>query len=135
MACKRADCRTRKSAYNSRREAWTALSHLIDGLATPWVIVSVSDEGFHDPADVEQRLRGRGYVGAIEVDFKRYVGAQIGIHNPAGERVGAVSHLRNTEWVRVRARSLHGRAGARGGTRELPALVAGLILIDSGGMR
>jgi adenine-specific DNA-methyltransferase len=101
VACKRADCRTRKSAYNSRREAWTVLADLIDSLATPWVIVSVSDEGFHDPADVEGRLRERGYVGAIQFDFKRYVGAQIGIHNPAGERVGAVSHLRNTEWLFV----------------------------------
>ena len=40
-------------------------------------------------------------MGAIPVDFKRYVGAQIGIHNPAGERVGSVSHLRNTEWLFV----------------------------------
>ena len=71
------------------------------GCATPWVIVSVSDEGFHDPADVERRLAQRGHVGAIPVDFKRYVGAQIGIHNPAGERVGTVSHLRNTEWLFV----------------------------------
>ncbi len=101
VACKRADCRTRKSAYNSRRAAWTALSDLLDRLATPWVIVSVSDEGFHDPADVERRLAQRGHVGAIPVDFKRYVGAQIGIHNPAGERVGTVSHLRNTEWLFV----------------------------------
>jgi adenine-specific DNA-methyltransferase len=29
------------------------------------------------------------------------VGARIGIHNPAGERVGRVSHLRNTEVVFV----------------------------------
>jgi adenine-specific DNA-methyltransferase len=101
VACKRADCRTRKSAYNSRRGAWTALADLIDRLTTPWVVVSVSDEGFHDPAAVERRLRGRGYVGALEVDFKRYVGAQIGIHNPSGERVGTVSHLRNTEWLLV----------------------------------
>ena len=101
VACKRADCRTRKSAYNSRRAAWAALSELLDRLATPWVIVSVSDEGFHNPAEVEGRLAERGHVGAIPVDFKRYVGAQIGIHNPAGQRVGTVSHLRNTEWLFV----------------------------------
>ncbi len=101
VACKRADCRTRKSAYNSRRAAWSALCGLIDGLATPWLIVSVSDEGFHHPAEVERLLLERGHVGAIPVDFKRYVGAQIGIHSPAGERVGSVSHLRNTEWLFV----------------------------------
>jgi adenine-specific DNA-methyltransferase len=101
VACKRADCRTRKSAYNSRRGASAALADLLGRLTTPWVIVSLSDEGFHDPAAVEERLRGRGHVGVLHVDFKRYVGAQIGIHNPAGERVGQVSHLRNTEWILV----------------------------------
>jgi adenine-specific DNA-methyltransferase len=101
VACKRADCRTRKSAYNSRRDAGAALDDLLGRLSTPWVIVSLSDEGFHDPAAVEERLRGRGHVGVLHVDFKRYVGAQIGIHNPAGERVGRVSHLRNTEWILV----------------------------------
>jgi adenine-specific DNA-methyltransferase len=29
------------------------------------------------------------------------VGASIGIHSPAGERVGSISHLRNTEMVFV----------------------------------
>jgi adenine-specific DNA-methyltransferase len=101
VACKRADCRTRKSAYNSRRGASAALADLLGRLTTPWVVVSLSDEGFHDPAAVEERLRGRGHVGVLHVDFKRYVGAQIGIHNPAGERVGQVSHLRNTEWILV----------------------------------
>jgi adenine-specific DNA-methyltransferase len=101
VACKRTDCRTRKSAYNSRRGAWTALAGLIERLPTPWVVVSVSDEGFHDPAAVAEKLGERGYVGALAIDFKRYVGAQIGIHNPSGERVGRVSHLRNTEWLFV----------------------------------
>jgi adenine-specific DNA-methyltransferase len=99
VACKRADCRTRRSAYNSRREAGAVLADLIARLPTPWTLASISDEGFHDPADVAALLGERGYVGALRVDFKRYVGAQIGIHNPSGEVVGAVSHLRNTEWV------------------------------------
>ena len=34
-------------------------------------------------------------------DYKRYVGAQIGIYNPEGEKVGRVSHLRNKEYVYV----------------------------------
>ena len=42
-------------------------------------------------------LAERGYVNTLEVDFKRYVGAQIGIYNPDGEKVGRVSHLRNKE--------------------------------------
>jgi adenine-specific DNA-methyltransferase len=101
VACKRADCRTRKSAYNSRRDAWSALCRLVASLPTPWIVMSVSDEGFHEPAAIEALLGERGYVGSVPIDFKRYVGAQIGIHNPAGERVGTVSHLRNTEWLFV----------------------------------
>ena len=34
-------------------------------------------------------------------DYKRYVGAQIGIHNPRGERVGQVGRLRNREFFYV----------------------------------
>jgi adenine-specific DNA-methyltransferase len=37
----------------------------------------------------------------IENDFKRYVGAQIGIYNPQGEKVGKVSHL-TEQGIRVR---------------------------------
>ena len=33
----------------------------------------------------------------IDVDAKRYVGAQIGIYNPSGEKVGTVARLRNRE--------------------------------------
>jgi adenine-specific DNA-methyltransferase len=32
-------------------------------------------------------------------DSRRYVGALIGIHNPQGERVGEVSHVRNVEYL------------------------------------
>jgi adenine-specific DNA-methyltransferase len=129
VACKREDCRTRKSAYNSRRDAWTALADLLGGLRTRWVVVSVSDEGFHDPAAVERLLRERGHVGALRVDFKRYVGAQIGIHNPAGERVGAVSHLRNTEWLLVCGPD---RAAVRRAVASAPPPAAPAARTDSG---
>jgi adenine-specific DNA-methyltransferase len=101
VACKREDVREQRSAYNSRRTAWAALSELIERLPTPWLVVSFSNEGFHDLADVRSLLDDRGYVGQIAIDSRRYVGARIGIHNPAGERVGSVSHLRNTEVVFV----------------------------------
>jgi adenine-specific DNA-methyltransferase len=101
VACKREDVREQRSAYNSRRTAWTALSGLIERLPTPWLVVSFSNEGFHDLADVRALLADRGYVGQVAIDSRRYVGARIGIHNPAGERVGSVSHLRNTEVVFV----------------------------------
>jgi adenine-specific DNA-methyltransferase len=97
VACKRIDCKTTKSPYNSKRQASAALDDLIGSIATPWLIVSFNNEGFHDPAHVKKLLGERGYVNTLEVDFKRYVGAQIGIFNPDGEKVGKVSHLRNKE--------------------------------------
>jgi adenine-specific DNA-methyltransferase len=42
-----------------------------------------------------------GHVEVLSFDSRRYVGAQIGIHNPKGERVGKVSHVRNREYVVV----------------------------------
>lgn len=101
VACKREDCRTTKSPYNSRPAAWQALAELIETLATPWLIVSFSNEGFHRPEDLEALLGERGHVRALAVDHRRYVGAQIGIHNPSGERVGEVSHLHNREFLFV----------------------------------
>ena len=73
----------------------------MSSLPTPWIVASVSDEGFHDPADVAALLSERGHVASLAIDFPRYVGARIGIHNPAGERVGAVSHVRNLEHLIV----------------------------------
>jgi adenine-specific DNA-methyltransferase len=101
VAGKRVDCRERKSRYNSRREAPLALAELLEALDAPWLVVSFNDEGFHDPALVEELLASRGYVVRIDVGAKRYVGAQIGIYNPRGERVGRVGHLRNQEHVFV----------------------------------
>ena len=93
----RIDCRDVKSDYNSKRRAAAALDNLLTSLAVPWLIVSFNNEGYHDPAHVYERLAAHGYVNFVEVDFKRYVGAQIGIFNPSGEKVGAISHLRNKE--------------------------------------
>jgi adenine-specific DNA-methyltransferase len=37
----------------------------------------------------------------LAFDSKRYVGAQIGIFGPSGQKVGTVSRLRNTEYLFV----------------------------------
>ena len=42
-----------------------------------------------------------GAVQTLAFDSKRYVGAQIGIYNPSGEKVGQVCRLRNLEYVVV----------------------------------
>ena len=101
VACKRDDCRTTKSDFNRRRDAWDSLSQLVSELQTRWLIVSFSDEGFHAPGDLHELLSTKGYVSCAAIDAKRYVGAQIGIHAPSGELVGEVSHLRNKELLFV----------------------------------
>jgi adenine-specific DNA-methyltransferase len=101
VAGKRVDCRERKSRYNSRREAPAALAELLGSLRAPWLLVSFNDEGFHEPQRVEELLGESRYVGRIDVDSKRYVGAQIGIYDPSGRRVGRVGHLRNQEHLFV----------------------------------
>jgi adenine-specific DNA-methyltransferase len=100
VARKRADCRTVKSAYNSRERAWSAFEDLVRAIPAPHLIVSFSDEGFLAYGDIAALLEEvRSEVAALPVDFKRYVGAQIGIYNPRGRKVGRVSHLRNREFL------------------------------------
>ena len=99
VACKRVDCRENRSAYNSRRGFGPALEELLANLKARYVLLSCNSEGYLDPAEAGRLLERFGSVGVLEVDFKRYVGAQIGIHNPKGEKVGRVSHLRNREYL------------------------------------
>jgi adenine-specific DNA-methyltransferase len=133
VAGKRVDCRERKSRYNSRRAAAAALEELLAALPAPWLVLSFNDEGFHDPRRVEELLAERGHVGRVDLDSRRYVGAQIGIYNPRGERVGRISHLRNHELVFVvgpdRARieaAIHAAAaiGAKGAAGAASAVAA-----------
>jgi adenine-specific DNA-methyltransferase len=101
VACKRVDCRERGSAFNSRPNAAAAMQAVIDGVRARDLVVSFNNEGYFTREEMERMLARRGEVLVIEQDFKRYVGAQIGIYNPKGKKVGEVSHLRNTEYVYV----------------------------------
>lgn len=101
VACKRVDCRERKSPYNTKRGCHDALSQLIAVIDAPLLIVSFNNEGFIGREEMEQLLSSRGEVHVWEHAFRRYIGAQIGIHNPSGERVGEVSHTKNKEFLYV----------------------------------
>ncbi len=100
-ACKRMDCKTRRSDFNSRRFALDALRDTIARVEARTLVVSFNNEGFVDRQTMETMLATRGEVAVTTQDYKRYVGAQIGIYNPGGEKVGKVSHLRNLEYVYV----------------------------------
>lgn len=97
VAQKRVDCRTTKSDYNSKRRARAALADLLGAVDARWLLLSFSDEGHVAIDDLRSDLDSRGEWAELQVAHDRYVGARIGIHNPAGDRVGEVGHLRNVE--------------------------------------
>ena len=101
VANKRVDVRTRKSAFNSRPGIGPALEATIATLKAPNLVVSFNDEGYLSREELVRMLSGRGEVQVIEIARPRYVGARIGIHNPRGEKVGAVGRLRNVEYLFV----------------------------------
>ncbi len=101
VANKRVDVKTRKSVFNSRPGIGPALRTVIEGLKAPNLVVSFNDEGYLRREQLIEMLSARGEVQVIEVQRPRYVGARIGIHNPKGEKVGAVGRLRNVEYLFV----------------------------------
>jgi len=101
VACKRIDVKERSSAFNRKREAESAMRKIISSAKCRHLVISFNDEGYLTRGQIEGMLCERGDFFVIEQDFKRYVGAQIGIHNPSGEVVGEVSHLRNKELLFV----------------------------------
>ncbi len=101
VACKRVDCRERRSVFNSRPRFRDALAQIVASVQARVLIVSFSDEGFLAREELEALLETRGRVTVLAHDSRRYVGAQIGIYNPRGEKVGRVSHLRNREFLYV----------------------------------
>lgn len=101
VACKRVDVKSRKSRFNSRPAIREALRTVLDRLRCPWIVVSFNNEGYLTREEIVDLLSARGHVATAAVDHRRYVGAQIGIHNPRGEKVGSVSHLHNRELLFV----------------------------------
>jgi adenine-specific DNA-methyltransferase len=128
IACKREDVRRRQSPFNSRQRFLRAFQEVIDAARAPVLVVSFSNEGYLGLDQVVALLRARGPVRGIEMDYKRYVGAQIGIYNPSGEKVGKISHLRNKEYLFV--------VGGEASEEPLPApAVQGVgegVMLDEG---
>jgi adenine-specific DNA-methyltransferase len=105
VACKRVDSRdpATRSVFNSKREMPAALEDLLRRARAEVVVVSYNDESWVSPEQLTGWLRDAGHesVRMLAFDSKRYVGAQIGVFNPAGEKVGRVSHVRNVEYLFV----------------------------------
>ena len=115
VACKRVDARDEatKSVFNRKREMPDALRRAIAGVRAEVVIVSYNDESWITLDELCDMCTVHGDVIALAFDSKRYVGAQIGIHDPNGNKVGTVGRTRNLEYVVV--------AGPRDRVRHMSA--------------
>lgn len=102
VACKRADLRApeNRSAFNGRASMPVALRSVIDALDAALLVVSCSNEGWVVVDELREWCAASGrHVQVVGFDSKRYVGAQIGVYNPKGERVSEPTHLRNVEYL------------------------------------
>jgi adenine-specific DNA-methyltransferase len=103
VACKRIDSRDdeTKSVFNLRRQMAPAFQGVLRRANAEVVVVSYNDESWITAEQMMHALREAGHedVRMLAFDSKRYVGAQIGIFNPSGEKVGEVKRLRNIEYV------------------------------------
>ncbi|HXQ90413.1 MAG TPA: DNA adenine methylase [Acidimicrobiales bacterium] len=102
IACKRTEVREGgRSAFNSRRTMAGALGQVVRDVRARLLVLSYNDESWIALDDLVDMCRVRGHVEVLAFDSNRYVGARIGIHNPAGQRVGSVGRLRNVEYMLV----------------------------------
>jgi adenine-specific DNA-methyltransferase len=101
IANKRLDVRTKdhRSAFNSKPAMPLALRELVAEVRAETVVLSYNNESWLSREELLDICSVKGHVEIIDVDFKRYVGSQIGVYNKAGERVGEPGAKRNTEHV------------------------------------
>lgn len=97
VARKRVDVRTRKSPWNSARRIREAFTELLEAVQARYLLVSFNDEGHLSTEEITAELSRHGELARLEVEHPRYVGHLIGIHNPAGEKVGTAGKARNKE--------------------------------------
>ena len=151
VARKRIDSRdpSTRSAFNSKRTMPDALRRVVRDLDCRLLVLSYNDEAWLNAEELETVCReggggGGGGAGEREVvtlsfDSARYVGAQIGIHNPAGDKVGQVSHLSNHELLVIagegalvrhvvdQVREAETEPAADGSTRSSAGVASGLM--------
>jgi adenine-specific DNA-methyltransferase len=101
VAMKRADVRERPSAFNRRGAIESAFRDVLDAVRARYLIVSFNDEGYLPLATLRVLLEERGAVRSVEVPHRRYIGHQIGIYNPQGEKVGTPGPGTNRECLFV----------------------------------
>jgi adenine-specific DNA-methyltransferase len=99
VARKRLDSRdpSTRSAFNSKKTMPAALASVVQSIDCDLLVLSYNNESWLGLDELEAMCAGRGSVATLAFDSARYVGARIGIFDPAGRKVGRVSHLSNKE--------------------------------------
>jgi len=103
VANKREDARgdDHKSVFNSKRTMPNALRNLIGDVQADTIVLSYNNESWLDRDELIAACEPRGHVEVIDVEFRRYVGSQIGIYGRDGSIVGKPGKKRNVEHILV----------------------------------
>lgn len=103
IANKRIDARDdeTKSVFNKKREMPLSMKSVIDRSKSEVMVVSFNNEGWISSAQMMEWIESTGREKAVvlDYDFKRYVGAQIGVYSPDGVKRGEAKHGRNIEHI------------------------------------
>lgn len=73
----------KRSAYNKRKESFNALSELVTNLKTRFVLLSFSDDGFLEPAELENLFKSQGKVEVFDIQYNTYRASR-NLENRAG---------------------------------------------------
>jgi adenine-specific DNA-methyltransferase len=101
VAMKRTDVRERASAFNRKTTIEPAFRAVVAAVRARYLMVSFNDEGYLGLETVRGILAGRGPLQEVAIEQRRYIGHQIGIYNPQGEKVGRPGRVRNHEHLFV----------------------------------
>lgn len=103
IANKRLDARSQenKSPFNSKKTMPAAIEKLIADVNAQTIVLSYNNESWLSKDVLISMCEQRGHVEVVDVDFKRYVGSQIGVYNKKGLKVGTPGARRNVEHILI----------------------------------
>lgn len=103
IANKRLDARSleNKSPFNSKKTMPAAIEKLISDVNAQTIVLSYNNESWLSKDVLISMCEQRGHVEVVDVDFKRYVGSQIGVYNKKGLKVGTPGARRNVEHILI----------------------------------
>ena len=75
------------------------MANVVADLKCETMILSYNNESWLSREELFSLVEPKGKVQILDFDFKRYVGAQIGVYNKLGKKVGEPGHSRNIEHI------------------------------------